>query len=120
MMGDRYPRIASALSLALLVTQVALSIVIVWRLFELEKSTTSVVNEVGANPRSWARTFVNGVSTDDDPHIGPKGAPITIVAFEDFMCPACAARPRAGYLGAHTPKISIIHCSKPISYCAFV
>jgi protein-disulfide isomerase len=48
----------------------------------------------GANIR-WLITEpvapVQAVSVDDDPSIGPTNAPVTIVEFTDFQCPACAA-----------------------------
>lgn len=35
--------------------------------------------------------YKQNISVDDDPSIGPAAAPVTIVMFGDFQCPACAA-----------------------------
>ncbi len=35
--------------------------------------------------------YVQNISADDDPVLGPATAPVTIVMFSDFQCSACAA-----------------------------
>jgi protein-disulfide isomerase len=35
--------------------------------------------------------LVQNISVDDDPATGPVNAPVTVVMFSDFQCPACSA-----------------------------
>jgi protein-disulfide isomerase len=53
----------------------------------------------------------------DDPSVGPKTAPITIVAFEDFQCPFCfQAQPfLKKLLATHTGDVRLIYKDFPLS-----
>lgn len=64
--------------------------------------------------------FVEGDFTDDDPVMGDKDAPVTIVEFSDYQCPFCAAF----YNGAlpdikkkyiDTGKVKLIYRDYPLS-----
>ncbi|MGI8668830.1 MAG: thioredoxin domain-containing protein [Aridibacter sp.] len=35
--------------------------------------------------------FLQSISADDDPFYGKQNAPVTVIMFTDFQCPACAA-----------------------------
>lgn len=65
--------------------------------------------------------LVEGDFTDDDPVMGDKDAPVTIVEFSDYQCPFCAAF----YNGAlpdikkkyiDTGKVKLIYRDYPLSF----
>ncbi|MEQ1605357.1 MAG: thioredoxin domain-containing protein [Pyrinomonadaceae bacterium] len=39
----------------------------------------------------YPEPVVQKISVDDDPAMGPANAPVTVVMFSDFQCPACSA-----------------------------
>ena len=59
---------------------------------------------------------VVNVSVDDDPYEGPKDAPITIVEFSDFQCPACrqAFTGLDKLLGKYEGKVKFVYRDFPL------
>lgn len=60
--------------------------------------------------------LVVNVSADDDPSFGPADAPVTIVMFSDFQCPACAAAHPAlkRVIGEYPGKIRLVVRDYPL------
>ncbi len=85
--------IVSSLIIFLLLIQVILSALIIKRLNDNDQTLSDIDQKLVrlAGPQQpEVLMFVEDVSVDDDPRLGTKEAPITIVEFADYECPACA------------------------------
>lgn len=65
--------------------------------------------------------FVEGDFTDDDPVLGDKDAPVTIVEFSDYQCPFCAAfvndtLPTIKQKYIDTGKVKLVYRDFPLSF----
>lgn len=61
--------------------------------------------------------IIANVSADDDPFKGPKDAPVTIVEFSDFQCPACrqAAFRLNDVLAKYEGKVKFVYRDFPLN-----
>ena len=62
------------------------------------------------------KPFIQNVSADDDPFIGKAGAPVSIVVFTDYECPACAGvNPIIKTIaGNHGDKVKLVYRDYPL------
>jgi len=82
----------SALLICLLTVQVVLLGLLLLRISIIGQQTQALYNlfGVGTGPQSRIEEVVENVSTEGRPYKGSADAPVTIVEFSNFTCPACA------------------------------
>jgi protein-disulfide isomerase len=61
------------------------------------------------------------VAVDDDPSLGPKDAPVTIVEFSDFQCPFCSRAEATvkAVLEKYKGKVRFVYRDYPLSFHPF-
>jgi protein-disulfide isomerase len=92
-------------------------------------STAGIQSETGnsapiAAPQTnnnQGETAIVGVSVDDDPTLGDKNAPITLIEFSDYECPFCKSYfdqtlPRIKQKYVDTGKVKIVYRDLPLPF----
>lgn len=86
---------------------------LIWgRAFYSRGPTTAL----GQGAASQAITRLD-VSPDDDPALGPPGAPVTMIEFSDFQCPYCTKFHRETFrplMGAYPDSIRFVYRDYPV------
>jgi len=85
---DKRSGLISTLIIILLFTQVVLSFGIIRKLNGMDQTIAAAMH-YGLGEAKGPE-YIPDVSPDDDPALGTKGAPVTIIGFSDYECPACA------------------------------
>lgn len=86
----RTEALPSLLLVAVMVTQLMVSVKLLITVDDLRDKLFVPSEEVARNPGSYLSEGTINVSTDDDPSLGSDCAPVTIVEFSDFGCSSCA------------------------------
>ncbi len=102
----------------------AIIVVVLWMFPDLGKSQAQIPQPTGVapspspTPRQPTR---RNIDLDDDPVLGNKNAPVTIVSFEDYQCPFCGRAfqetfPQLKKEYIDTGKVKYVYRDFPLSF----
>jgi protein-disulfide isomerase len=105
-------------------TVLAILVVVLWMFPDLGKAGDAQVAVPSGNapsPTPQAPTRLDNVDTDDDPVLGDKNAPVTIVSFEDYQCPFCKRAfdqtlPQLKQEYIDTGKVKLVYRDFPLGF----
>ncbi len=106
----------SAVTIAVLLSQVILSSIIILRLNSLSQALDQAVTRISVAPPQPEPESLQDVSVDDDPALGPNDAPITIIEFADFECGACRQADKAlkQVIDKYSDKVRLVYRDFPL------
>jgi protein-disulfide isomerase len=108
----------------LLIASFITNVVMINKIIDVKSGTTGgqvYVPPSGNDGGAVPPTVRADVSADDDPMLGDKDAPVTIIEFSDFQCPFCKrwhdqtfAQIKANYID--TGKANLVYRDYPLSF----